>query len=317
MSEQAQRLIYRLLEASCAPELTLQMSLARELFFAATGKVNDDDPSYNMRMGVFQEYFVFDYRLSEILPGSTVFELFLLRGQKDLPTAELHAFEQLRSMHASLFQVDAPVGLDEGMPVTCLLSGRALRVFPLPESGFSGFERNQVFEARLFAFQGVHYFTGNYVFHPTQVNVLIMKRIRHWIASHFQSDLPPPEANWREELKRRHLMLASVAAEKKQAFESERKRAIDMLNASKRLVSVSQVVSPLNVFHTIGSRDEVSPFVAEAALFDPTSFLQQLAGCELKCLRYRHIGAEKIYELAKAGPQAGGAGEREGHERIG
>jgi hypothetical protein len=151
-----QDIIHILSEYSLKAEFKLERQIARELYTIATGKVNDDDPFFEQRMSSFQEFFIFEYRLSEGFSGSTVFETFLYNGQSCYSLEEIGKYEQFRNFRHSLFQVESHK--DDSLIVTDLISERIDTVFPLPEYSFAGFDLKQIFEGRLINYEGKNYF---------------------------------------------------------------------------------------------------------------------------------------------------------------
>ncbi|MCA2961160.1 MAG: hypothetical protein IOD12_12975 [Silvanigrellales bacterium] len=286
-----------LLEYACQPEFSQQMHIARELYSLATGKVNDDDPFYEARMASFQEFFTFDYRLAEVFSGATVFELFLLNAQTTLSPEAIGRFEQLRSQQHSLYFVERL--RDDAILVHDLISNARFVACPLRDWKFDGFETGVVFEGRLVSFEGRHYFTGAFIFHPKDVTGLIFKLVKNFLLEATFCKATG-DLDWRAELQRRHELLAEVASRKREAEKSEKKRAIDMLNVTKHLVHVSRTVSNPQLVMALGRDAEVSPFVPETMFLDVEIFLQKLAYCNLRSFRYKHIDPLKVYDLEVA-----------------
>lgn len=293
-AEKCQELLNNLLEYSCLPEFSDQMSIARDLYAIATGKVNDDDPFYDSRMCSFQEYFLFDYRLSDVFSGSTVFELYLLQAQSRLSPEELSQYEQLRSFRHSLFVVEKVVPYC--LLVTDLIAQQRFEVHALSEYMFVGFEVGLVFEGRAVTFQGRDYFTGAFIIHPEDVRGRIEKYVRQFLNSGIHCNAQHT-ADWRAELTRRHALLSSVSEQKRVAESADKKRAIDLLKANKQLVSVSRIVSSPHLVMALGRQEVVSPSVPETPFYDPVPLIHKLAYCEMKSYRYKHIGPEKVYTL--------------------
>jgi hypothetical protein len=285
------------------------MEIARELFSLATGKVNDEDPFYESRMAVFLQYFIFDFRLSDIFSGSTVFELFLQRNQSGMPLAELGEFEQMRSCTRTLFRVEHPHG--EGVVVLDLFSRRSLFVLPLPDFTLTGFDPGRIFEGRTVSFNGSLYFTGAFIFHPEEVADLIERHLRDFLVRR-TFETSHSVFDWRGELKRRHEILSAVAEQKRVLDASEKRKSVEILNVSKNLVSVAGDVADPGLVMALGSDELVSPFVPETPFYDSTALMDQLAYSELRCFRYKHIGPQKLYAFGKKdfplAPQSQGNG---------
>ena len=163
-----QEILRVLSEYSLKPEFKQERQIAKELYAISTGKVNDDDPFFEQRMASFQEFFIFEYRLSEGFSGSTVFETFLYNGQSHFTLKEISQYEQLRTFRHSLFQVEAHQ--EEGLVVFDLLARRMETVSPLPEYSFAGFDIKQIFEGRFIHYEGGKYFTKSFIF-PLCINI--------------------------------------------------------------------------------------------------------------------------------------------------
>ncbi len=296
-----QELVDTLHEYACAPEFSGQMHVARELFSVATGKVNDDDPFYDSRMAAFQEFFLFDYRLSEVFSGSTVFETFLMNAQTRLAPRQLFQFEQLRNFRYSIYSIEKL--RDDRVIVFDLIARIGDLAFPLSEFNFAGFEPGQIFQGRMLTLNGTHFLTGAFIFHPKEVRGLIEKYIRTFL-THPPYCRASEDLDWAKELDRRHSLLATVTEKKIAVEKAERKRAIDLLNVTKQMVNVSRVVSSPNLVMALGRANEVSPFVPETPFLDPLSFMQRLAYCEVRSYRYKHIDPVKVYSFESDDPRS-------------
>jgi hypothetical protein len=270
------------------------MDIARELFAVATGKVTDEDSFYENRLSLFQNFFVFDFRLSEKFSGSTLFELFLLRLQAEKSRRDdVLDYEYFRSMRRSLFKVEKIID-ESTIVVRDLFARSSLMVLALPEFTFNGFEIDGIFEGRVVSFKGHNFFSGAFVFHPHEVRDIVEKRIREFLlARTFQ----PCESskNWEAELKRRHDLLAALAEQKRLAESSDKRKALDILNINKSLSKLSQEVGGASLVMALGNSHEVSPFVPETPFFDASALIDALSYSELKCCRFKHINPQKLY----------------------
>lgn len=294
-SERCKNILSELMEYSCSPEFSSQMQVAREVFEMATGKVNDDDSFYDSRMLAFQEFFIFDYRLSDVFPGSTVFETFLLNAQTQMKPQELHDYEQFRSQRHSLFVTEK--GKNGAVVVRDLIAKKSELVRPLPDVNIAAFDTVQVFEGRLVNFYNENYFTGAFVFHPKEVRSFI----EHFVNEFLEQGGSHGDANqltdWRGELQRRHELLAVFAEQRRKVEQASKKRAVDLLNVTKHLTPTSYAASSPNLVMALGRNEDVSPFVPETLYYSTTELLQRLAYYEIRTHRYRHIDPLKIYSV--------------------
>jgi hypothetical protein len=293
-AELCQNMINTLVEFACEKEFAGQMEIARELFAVATGKVTDEDPFFEARLSLFQHFFVFDFRLSEFLSGSTLFELFLLRMQgTPAKQHEILNYEHLRSVRRSLFRVEKFVD-ENTILVRDLFAQADVKVHALPEFSFQGFEDGGVFEARSFLFKGQAFFTGAFVFHPREVRGLIEKRIQAFMLTRtFESN--EGTNNWEAELVRRHELMAALAEQKRLVESSDKKKAVEILNVNKTLAKLSQELGSSSLVMALGNSTPVSPFVPETPFYDVSGLLDSLAFHELRCFRFKHINPQKLY----------------------
>jgi hypothetical protein len=268
-AEKCQNMINVLTEFACGKEFSGQMDIARELFAVATGKVTDEDSFYENRLSLFQNFFVFDFRLSEKFSGSTLFELFLLRLQAEKSRRDdVLDYEYFRSMRRSLFKVEKIID-ESTIVVRDLFARSSLMVLALPEFTFNGFEIDGIFEGRVVSFKGHNFFSGAFVFHPHEVRDIVDKR--------------------------RHDLLAALAEQKRLAESSDKRKALDILNINKSLSKLSQEVGGASLVMALGNSHEVSPFVPETPFFDASALIDALSYSELKCCRFKHINPQKLY----------------------
>ena len=294
-STQLQNLLYSLYAYSLRDEFKQERQVAREFFLISTGKVYDDDPAFENRMAYFQEFFLFEFRLSEIFSGSTIFETFLFNSLNVFSLKEVQHYEELRNQTHSLFRV---ISTHENyyLMIKDLLSLRTYRVFPLPSFAFGGLDKNQIFDARMIEYYGVFYLTGAFVLHSKNVYSFIEKKIKKLFKN---PDYCQAEhaTYWKEELENRNKLFTIMTQQKIQIEQMERKRAVDYLNITKQMVDMPRNVESKNLVMSLGIDEYVSPFVPESPFYNTLLLLHQLAFSEVRCYRYRHIDPLEIYEL--------------------
>lgn len=293
-SNHCQDIIHTLSEYSLKPEFKIERQIARELYSISTGKVNDDDPFFEQRMSSFQEFFIFEYRLSEGFSGSTVFETFLYNGQSCYSLEEIRKYEQFRNFRHSLFQVESHK--NDCLVVTDLISERVDTVFPLPEYSFAGFDLKQIFDGRLINYEGKNYFTKTFILHSKLVRHIIEKNIDDFLKGAIYCQAQK-RIDWREELGRRNNLLSSVTNQKLQIQNAGKKKSIDLLNVTKKLADMPRIISSRNLIMSLGLKEEASPFVPETPFYDILPLLHGLAYCEIRSYRYKHIDPIKVYEM--------------------
>ena len=288
-------ILSKLHEFSCSPQLTSEMSVAKELFAIATGKANDDDPFFESRMQAFQEYFLFDFRMSHVLPGATPLECYLFEQSKDLKPKVLMDFEFFRSFRHSLFRVEKHQV--ERLIVLDYFSGNKLMVYPLPQFQFLGFEVGQIFEGRIIFFHGTPFFTGVFTFHAKEVRPTIEKMLRT-VFNQKRKDFSNYDFDWKSELQRRSQVLSHMAEQYRVMAKNDKLKGVDILKVSRLVASVSNTVSHPPLVMSLGRKETISPYVPEAPFYDISSFLQKLCLLQIKIFRYRHIDPVRIYQGA-------------------
>jgi hypothetical protein len=293
-SNHCQDIIKIFSEYSLKPEFKHERQIARELFSISTGKVNDDDPFFEQRMSSFQEFFIFEYRLSEGFSGATVFETFLYNGQSCYSLQDIGKFEQFRNFRHSLFQVEAHK--NDCLIVKDLIANRIDTVYPLPEYSFAGFDIKQIFDGRLINYEGKNYFTKTFILHSKLVRHIIEKNIHEFLRGNNFCQAEN-KIDWRDELGRRNSLLSSVTNKKLEIQNAGRKRSIELLNVTKKLAEMPRVISSRNLIMSLGMQLEASPFVPETPFYDLLPLLHGLAYCEIRSYRYKHIDPIKVYEM--------------------
>ncbi len=289
-----QQLLNNLYAYSLKQEFQQERQIARELFFISTGKVNDDDPFFEQRMACFQEFFVFDYRLSDGFSGSTVFETFLYNAQNTFSVENLNSYEQLRSFKHSLFQVES-LQNEDYLIVKDLISNVRHHIFSLPEFNFAGFGASQFFEGRFICFEHKHYFTGAFILHNKDVRSPVKKSIFDFLTGKGYCKADSSVA-WKEELNLRKDLLITITDQRIQFQHAEKKKAIDLLKVTKQIAQMPRLLSSNNLVMALGEDKYVSSYVPETPFYDTLILIHQLSYRELKCYRYRHIDPVKIYE---------------------
>lgn len=282
-----------LIEFSCEQEFAEQMEIAREFFSIATGKVTDEDSFFESRMNLFQQWFLFDFRLSGVFSGGTIFELYLMRRNAAGASAkEIYELEQFRSVRRSLFRIEKSNA--ESVIARDIFADFSMEIWPLPETSLAALELQQVFEARVVNLEDRWYFSGVFVFHPEEVRSLIAKRVRDFLIGRTY-DSPTVTLDWKSELKRRHDVLQALSEQKRILESVEKRKSIEVLNMNRSLAQVANEVGTAPLVMAIGSKEEVSAYVPETPFYDAASIMDALAYSELRTFRYRHIAPQKLY----------------------
>jgi hypothetical protein len=155
---------------------------AKAEFFAGAGEVLEDDRSFEQRMAMMLDYFVFDRSLEP--GGRTPVEVYvdLQKGKRTpLDVQRLSGFT--KTTH-SLFEVRK--FLKEGVRLRDLLASGDVDIFERRK--LAGLNKGDIFDARLLPFDGKVVFSTAFCFHPVGAKPNILKEIKRRKAQ----ELNPP-----------------------------------------------------------------------------------------------------------------------------
>ena len=303
MSPQScQKIFHKLLEFSVAPQFSQAMEIAGELFALSTGQINDDDFFYEMRAGIFQEFFLFDYR--HTLPeysGLTLLEIFLLEKNKKWSLPAIAEFEQFRSNRRSLFKVLKKIS-NNIILVEDLFSQQETLVHSFENYNFEAFQNSLIFEGRLFFYEEKGYFSGHFIFHPQDVWKIIENKVKVFL-KHLGNNAPQKRITWIQELKRRKQVLQNFE-KRRVKREQGQEKAVDKLRFSGKMVQSSPVIQHPALIMWLDSKEleNCENIMLEANFYDHTALVDYLALCEIRCHRYRHLSPKKIYRGGNQSP---------------
>ena len=190
---------------------------AKEEYFQRTGEVFEDDKQFEMRMGSFLDYYLFDRKR----PGSgkTPAEEFLAvrLAAAGADPAEAVAFRSFTETLHGLFEVRKI--LPGTIRLRELFSGKD---FDVTERRHPvGLEKGDILEARMTPFDGALVFSAAFCFHPREAVKAIKKEVKR--RKKELPDAPPAEMTW-EAAKRamKAERYRQIAVEKIYDFESSR-----------------------------------------------------------------------------------------------
>lgn len=292
--DELQNLLHILTAYSLRPDLQEERLIAREFFFVVTGKVHEDDPNYENRMACFQEFFMFDFRLSNVFSGSTVFETFLFNTTKTLPLKKTQSFEHLRNQVHSIFQVMEIK--PQGMILKDLFSSRYYDVTALSFVTFTGLNAGQLLDTRLFEFKGCFYFTGIFILHEHNVQRFVEEKIKKFLQKpkHCENRL---KTTWEKILEHRNQLFAVYTKKKLELNQKTHRKSIEYLNITKKIVDLPKEAENENLTMALGNENYVNPYVPETTFYSVIPLIHRFAFSEVRCYRYQHVEPLKIYEL--------------------
>lgn len=134
-----------------------EIEAARPVYFLRCGEPFQDEPSYELRLRNFLEWYLFDRPLAV---GLTPHEAFMADAEQ--PAEERAAFLPFRDQVHSLFRVERI--LPEGIDVLDLWTRQ---IYAVKLEVTLGYDPGAVIETRLVPFQNAFYATQTHVYHPT------------------------------------------------------------------------------------------------------------------------------------------------------
>lgn len=145
---------------------------SKDVFFAKTGKVFEDDPFYEARMAAFVEWFILDRPLTRVglTPVRYYYELFL----PELDEQTRNSFKSLIYSLHSLFQFQGRSG--PSVRVIDLYNGDKYDIFE--QRQYVGINPGSIFEGRIVRSSERWYFSDTYCIHPYEASKQIVKEIK-------------------------------------------------------------------------------------------------------------------------------------------
>jgi len=149
-----------------------QILEAKKYYQKETGEIFDDDKSYNVRMALFLEWYLFDNYITE--KSKTVLEVLIDEKRETWPSKKLEVIQSISNTIHSLFFVKTIK--DQEVKVLNLFTDEAYIVKEKESSLI--FRKNDLFQGRIICFEEEFYFTGNYCFHPKETHKYIKPQIK-------------------------------------------------------------------------------------------------------------------------------------------
>jgi len=145
---------------------------ARNEYKINTGNVYEDDKSYESKMALFLDWYIFS-RI-DLKSNKTILEKIIDRDKEILSRNVLKAFEDFtKSIHGIFL---AKKIKEHSAQVINLFDKKKYKVVEPIEKFY--FRKNELFEGRLLSYNNVYYFTGNYCFHPKDSHEYIQQEVK-------------------------------------------------------------------------------------------------------------------------------------------
>jgi hypothetical protein len=149
-----------------------QILKAKKTYQKETGNIYEDDNSYNSRMALFLEWYLFDYYIVE--KSKTTLEILIEENSDAWENNNLEIYKSITKSIQGLFI--AKKIKNETVKVINLFTDETYLVQEKDSRLF--FRKNDIFQGRLIFFQEQFHFTGNFCFHPEKTHKYVKQEAK-------------------------------------------------------------------------------------------------------------------------------------------
>jgi hypothetical protein len=149
-----------------------QILEAKKAYQKETGEIYEDDNSYNSRMALFLEWYLFDNYI--IKKSQTPLEMLIQEFSIFLSNQRIEIYKIFTKSIQGLFIVKKTK--IETVKVINLFTDEAYLVQEKDSRLF--FRKNDIFQGRLIFFEEQFHFTGNFCFHPKKSNEYVKQEVK-------------------------------------------------------------------------------------------------------------------------------------------
>ncbi|HLC27505.1 MAG TPA: hypothetical protein VJM80_12150 [bacterium] len=162
----------KLWERLSVPNIKEEMPEARREFLARSGEVIEDDPSFDVRMASFLDWFLFERPLD----SSRLTPLELLLDSNSLTEAERAICEQFAGNVHSVFLVRKL--RENQVELQDLFTKKTYPVSLTENALLSAFQRNSLVQGRILPLNGEYFLSPALFFHPREVRKIVEQEIK-------------------------------------------------------------------------------------------------------------------------------------------
>ena len=149
-----------------------QILAAKKTYQMETGTLYEDDKSYNSRMALFLEWYLFNNSTPK--SSKTVLEILLENNSEEFNTDQLKIYKNISKSTQSLFLIQKVH--EDGVKAINLFTDEIYLV--QEKDSRLIFKENDIFQGRIIYFQKYFHFTGNFCFHPKKSHKYIKYEIK-------------------------------------------------------------------------------------------------------------------------------------------
>jgi len=204
-----QEILEQLFEFTAKSIPDKQILAAKKTYQMETGTLYEDDKSYNSRMALFLEWYLFNNCAPK--SSKTVLEVLLENNSEEFNTDQLKIYKNISKSTQSLFLIQKVH--EDGVKAINLFTDE---IYLVQEKGSRLiFKENDIFQGRIIYFQKYFHFTGNFCFHPKKSHKYIKYEIKLIAKSlnQYKKDLAKTEKTLLKattKLKRRELKIENL-----------------------------------------------------------------------------------------------------------
>ena len=167
------KFIDRLIEYATSPNYQEELIRAKDYYNKIPGKVHDDEPSFENRMNLFINWYIFDWIITE--ERITFVELFYRENETTFNDEELRIYSDLRYTLHSLFILEKRIK-KEDVFLSDIFNNSQYDIFDSNEN--LGIEEDDLFEARIIPYNNQLLFAPGFCIHPLEIITEIKKFIK-------------------------------------------------------------------------------------------------------------------------------------------
>jgi hypothetical protein len=149
-----------------------QILEAKKAYQKETGEIYEDDNSYNSRMALFLEWYLFDDYIIE--KSQTPLEILIEENPDAWSSDKLEIYKSITKSIQGLFLVKKIK--DDKVKVVNLFTDETYLAHEKDSRLI--FRKNDIFQGRLIFIQDQFYFTGNFCFHPDKTHKYVRQEIK-------------------------------------------------------------------------------------------------------------------------------------------
>ena len=148
-----------------------QILAAKKTYQMETGTIYEDDKSYNSRMALFLEWYLFNNYAPK--SSKTVLQVLLENNSEEFNNDKLNICKSISESIQSLFLIQK---VNDGSVKAINLFTDEIYLIQEKDSLLI-FRKNDIFQGRIIYFQNHFRFTGNFCFHPKKTHKYIKSEI--------------------------------------------------------------------------------------------------------------------------------------------